>query len=153
MDQINLSRVLIGGIVAGLVINIFEGVTNGVILASHWASVMTSLNRSAVMSTNQIVAFNAWGFALGILTVWVYAAIRPRFGVGPKTAMCAGLIMWVTACAMGTAAPVFLHIFQVKLALAATGIQLVEMLVASVAGCYFYKEDAVEQPKVSAARA
>jgi len=153
VNQINLGRVLIGGIVAGLVINIFEGVTNGVILASRWASVMTSLNRPSVMTTNQIIAFNIWGFALGILTVWVYAAIRPRLGAGPKTAMCAGLIMWAAACAMGTAVPVFLHIFGVKLALAGTAIQLVEMLLASLAGGYLYKEDTVEALRSSAARA
>ena len=31
-----------------------------------------------------------WAF----VTVWLYAAIRPRFGPGPKTAICAGLIVW-----------------------------------------------------------
>jgi hypothetical protein len=153
MGRINLGRVVIGGIVAGVVINIVEGVLNGGIMANQWAATMTSLNRSPTMSVKQIVAFNVWGFALGILTVWVYAAIRPRFGAGPKTAMCAGLLMWATACAMGTAGPVFLHIFRVDLALTATGVQLVEMLLASVAGCYFYKEDGVEQRMSSAARA
>ena len=31
---------------------------------------------------------------MGILIVWAYAAIRPRFGPGPKTAIFAGLVPW-----------------------------------------------------------
>jgi hypothetical protein len=153
MGRINLGRVVLGGIVAGLVINIVEGIVNGAVMATQWAATMTSLNRSPVMSIKQIVAFNLWGFAVGILTVWVYAAIRPRFGAGPKTAMCAGLFVWATAFALGNAAPVFLHIFRVDYTLTVTGIEFLEMLAASVAGCYFYKEQQVDQPKVSAARA
>ncbi len=31
----------------------------------------------------------------GIWTMWLYAAIRPRYGAGPKTAAVAGFAMWV----------------------------------------------------------
>ena len=34
MGKINWARVLLGGLIAGLVINIFEYVTNGVVLAA-----------------------------------------------------------------------------------------------------------------------
>ena len=30
----------------------------------------------------------------GILTMWLYAAIRPRYGPGPKTAAVAGFALW-----------------------------------------------------------
>lgn len=32
---------------------------------------------------------------LGMLMTWWYAAIRPRFGAGPKTAAIAGLAVWL----------------------------------------------------------
>lgn len=35
MGKINIGRVLLGGLLAGLVVNIFEFVTNGVVLASQ----------------------------------------------------------------------------------------------------------------------
>jgi hypothetical protein len=35
-------------------------------------------------------SFNATGFLIGIFAIWLYAAIRPRHGPGPKTAVCAG---------------------------------------------------------------
>jgi len=153
MGQINYGRVILGGLVAGVVINIIEGVMNGVVLASRWADQMISLNRPAAGSIKQIVVLNLWGFAAGILAVWLYAAIRPRMGAGPRTAMCAGLFTWVTICGMGTAVPVILHIYRLDLGLIGVGFELVEMLAAALAGAYFYKEAGVEAVKSAAARA
>jgi hypothetical protein len=153
MNKINLGRVILAGIVAGIVIDVFEGVLNGVVLANQWAVVMTGLGKSGTMSIKQIAAFNVWGLAAGILMMWVYAAMRPRLGAGPKTAICAGLVIWATAYALGSAAPVFLHLIPVGLAATGLAVALVETMIAGVAGAYFYKEDATESPMTSAMRA
>ena len=90
MDKINWQRVILGGLLAGVIINVVEWVVNGLIFAGDWASVMKDLNRSGTFSPKQIVALNLWGFLTGIAMIWLYAAIRPRYGAGPKTAACAG---------------------------------------------------------------
>jgi hypothetical protein len=33
----------------------------------------------------QLAMFIAWGFLVGIVAIWLYAGIRPRYGAGPKT--------------------------------------------------------------------
>ena len=152
MGKINLGRVILGGIVAGIVIDIFEGVLNGVVLEKQWADAMTALGKSGTMSINQILAFNVWGLVTGILMVWLYAGMRPRLGAGPKTAVFAGLMIWATAYVLASAAPVFLHLFPVGLMAIGLTVGLVETMVAGVAGAYFYKEDVVEAIKSSAAR-
>ena len=151
--KINYSRVILGGLVAGVIINVVEGMMHAVVLASQWEEQMKSLGLSAGGSIKQIVVLNLWGFAAGILTVWLYAAIRPRMGAGPRTAMCAGLFTWATICGMGTAVPVILHIYRLDLGLIGVGYELVEMLVAAVAGAYFYKESGTQGGRSSAARA
>jgi hypothetical protein len=153
MGKINMSRVILGGLVAGIIINLFEGIMNGVVLEKQWAAVMSGLGKSGVMSVKQIAAFNAWGFAAGILLVWLYAAMRPRFGAGPKTAMLAGLFVWMVGCAMANAVPVFLHLYPVGLAVSAVAVALVEMLIAGVVGGYLYKEGAADTFRSSVARA
>ena len=45
---------------------------------------------AGAIATNVVVSF-----VIGILLVWLYAAIRPRFGPGPKTAILAALVVWV----------------------------------------------------------
>jgi hypothetical protein len=153
MGKINLGRVILGGLVAGVIINLIEGVMHALVFADRWMAQMTSLNRAQAGSMKQIIVLNLWGFAAGILTVWLYAAIRPRLGAGPRTAMCAGLFTWATICGMGTAVPVILHIYQLDLGLMGVGYELVEMLIASVAGAYFYKEAVADVARSAAARA
>ena len=47
---------------------------------------------------SDIGIFVAMTFVLGILLVWLYAAIRSRYGPGPKAAVVAGLFGWVLLC-------------------------------------------------------
>jgi hypothetical protein len=36
-----------------------------------------------------------WGFVVGIAAIWLYAAIRPRYGPGAATALRAGFAVWL----------------------------------------------------------
>src|SRR6059036_2704431 len=94
MTHTNRLRVVLGGLLAGVVINVVEFITNGVILKDTWAQSMQSLGKPAEISAGAIVMFNIWGFLLGIAAIWLYAAIRPRYGAGPSTAVRAGLAAW-----------------------------------------------------------
>ncbi|SPE41362.1 membrane hypothetical protein [Candidatus Sulfopaludibacter sp. SbA3] len=140
MGKINMGRVILGGIIAGVIINLVEGVMNGVILQPQWSQAAKAIGRSATMSPKQIVAFNVWGFAAGIIAIWLYAAMRPRFGAGPKTAIQAGAALWLLAYAMANGMMAFLHIFPLGLLLTVTAVGLVEVLIAATVGAYFYKE-------------
>jgi hypothetical protein len=153
MGKINLGRVALGGIVAGIVIDIFEGISNGLILDKQFADVMTGLGKSGAMTVKQLIAFNVWGLAAGILMVWLYAAMRPRLGAGPKTAICAGLAVWAAAFVLGSATTVFLHLMPVGLTLIGLAVALVETIVAGLAGASLYKEEQAAAVKSSAARA
>ena len=54
---------------------------------------MAALNKPPI-DPSMIVWFVVFGFGLGVMLVWVYAAIRPRFGAGVKTAICASTLVW-----------------------------------------------------------
>ena len=153
MGKINMTRVLLGGIVAGVIIDVGEGIVNGFVLKQQWADTFVALGRSDTLSVKQIVAFNVWGLAAGILTVWLYAAIRPRFGAGPRTAVCGALVVWALAFGLATAVPVFFHLYPVGLGVTAVALEGVEMILAGLAGAAIYKESAAERPRSAAARA
>ena len=146
MGKINLGRVILGGIVAGIVIDLFEGVLNGAILSKQWEEVMAGLGKTGVMSVKQIIAFNLWGLAAGLLMVWLYAAIRPRYGAGPRTAACAGIAVWALAYLLGSAVPVIMHLFPVGLTLVGIGVGLIETIVAGVAGGRFTRKTKAWRP-------
>lgn len=155
MGKVNWQRVILGGLLAGVIINVVEWVTNGMFFAADWAAVMARLNSSATFSLKQILAMNAWGFLTGIAMIWLYAAIRPRFGVGPKTAVLAGVAMWFMNYALGGSFPVIAHWVPLRLAAIGEAIGLVEVLLAALAGAWLYKEanEAQAQPTSHAAAA
>ena len=154
MSKINLPRVILGGVVAGIVIDVCEGMLNGVILKQQWADVFTALGKTSdTMSVKQIIAFNLWGIVAGIITVWLYAGLRPRYGAGPRTAILAGLTVWALAFGLATAVPVFFHLYPVGLGLTSVGLEAVEMILAGLAGAALYKESAADSAQSMAARA
>ena len=148
MAHTNRGRVILGGLLAGVVINIFEFITNGVVLNSAWAQLMQSLGKPPV-AVSSIVVFNVWGFLLGIASVWLYAAIRPRYGVGPATAIRAGVAAWVMSAFLATVVNYAMGVVPVRLLVITTLVELVEVPLATVVGAWIYKE---EQAETSAAR-
>src|ERR1700689_274516 len=94
MGKINVTRLIVGGIVAGIAIDLLDYLVDGVWLAPWWANGMALLGRPA-FSQVQIIWFNVIGILTGLVAIWIYAAIRPRFGPGVKTAIYAGLAVWI----------------------------------------------------------
>lgn len=139
MGRINLGRVIVGGLVAGIVINIIEFILNGWVLADQWTGLMHSLGKPD-LDMNAIIIFNVMGFVLGIAAVWTYAAIRPRFGQGPKTAIIAALLTWVTGYVLSNAMPTNMGVFPLPMMMILVGAGLAEIVLATLAGAYFYKE-------------
>jgi hypothetical protein len=150
MERINMSRVILGGIVAGIVADVLGYIVDGVILAPQWADAMKALGRTD-FSSSQIIGFNILGLAYGIFAMWLYAAIRPRYGAGPRAAVCAGLAVWVAgvllpnAGFMGAAG-----LFPTNLTVMTTLAGIIEWVAAALAGAALYKEGARSAQSMSA---
>jgi hypothetical protein len=141
MGKINLGRVIVGGIVAGVIVDVFEYLLNAKILADQWHALMVA-QKLPMWGMNEIIAFDVMGLAIGLIAVWTYAAIRPRFGAGPKTAVYAALLTWVTGYVLMDLSPLITGMFPQTLFLTLIGVGLVEIVVATVAGAFIYKEAA-----------
>ena len=152
MGKINVGRVILGGIIAGIVGNILGYLVDGLVLAPQWSAAMKILGRPE-FTVNQIVAFNVIGLVYGILLVGLYAVIRPHFGAGPKTAVYAGLGAWAigtllpNASLMGVAG-----LFPPSLTAMTTAAAIVESVAAALAGAALYRE-AASSARSMAARA
>jgi hypothetical protein len=139
MGKINMGRVVFGGLVAGVVINIGELILNIPILGQLWNEALRALNRPS-MESGLPIFFIILSFALGILLVWFYAAIRPRFGAGPLTALSAGLIVWALASLYPTAAALPMNLFPHRLLFSSVVWELFELPLAALVGGWIYRE-------------
>jgi hypothetical protein len=139
MSRINLTRVLIGGLLAGIIINVSEFILNGVLLEEEMNAAMAALNRPPV-DPSMIIWFVLFSFGLGFMLVWTYAAIRPRFGAGIKTAICASTIVWGLAYLYPNLFLIVINLFPRDMMVMATVWGLIEIIVAGIAGAWAYKE-------------
>lgn len=140
MRKINLVRLLIGGIVAGIVGDILGYLVDGLLLAPQWSDGMITLGKNE-FSTGQIVEFNLIGIVFGIVSILIYVAFRPLFGAGWKTAVYAGVTAWVIGVVLPNASfMIAMGLFSKHLTLYTTAGGLVEFVAATVAGAALYKD-------------
>lgn len=139
MGKINYGRVVLGGLVAGVIINIGEFILNEMLLKADWEASMKAINRPA-MSGSAMVIMVVLCLLLGVMTTWVYAAIRPRFAPGPTTAICAGLVVWTLAYAFPSISGMATELFPSRLFVISIIWGIFEAPIAAVAGAWLYKE-------------
>jgi hypothetical protein len=141
MTGINLARVLIGGVVAGLVINIGEYVLNMFVVQAEMDAAIARMNLPPI-GGQQIGTFVTLVFALGIATIWLYAAIRPRFGPGAGTAACAGATVWFFAYVYPSVGMAAMGMFPMGTIALSLAWGLVEILAGAMLGAWLYQENA-----------
>ncbi len=141
MAKINWSRLLLGGLVAGLVINVLST------LLGFWEGPMwnSAAERIGVVprepSIGVLVFWISYGFVMGIGSIWLYVAIRPRFGAGVRTALYAGLAVWFFIYLLPFTWLSQSGILPARLAVSVILTHVVMMCLATLAGAWAYKEE------------
>jgi hypothetical protein len=140
MGKINMGRVILGGLVAGLIINASEYVLNMVVFGADMQAALTRANLS--MPTNAgFVCMAAITVVVGIATIWLYAAARPRLGPGAKSATMIAVIVWAIGYFYFAAWTTMVGLFPSRMNMIGLLWGLAEMIIATNAGAYLYKEE------------
>ena len=142
LSDINRTRVILGGLLAGFVMNAGEAALHAGVLGQEAEAQFKNFGVSHTPAAWQLPALIAMTFVLGIASVWLYAAIRPRFGPGAGTALMAGFAVWVIAhlwsgVYLGAG---FAGLISAKLAWLPVAWGLVEAPLGTVAGAWVYRE-------------
>jgi hypothetical protein len=140
MGKMNFRRWLLAGLVAGVIADILGYLINGVWLAPSWRAGMQSLGLTG-FAPSVWAWYNVLGVVNGLMAMWIYAAIRPRFGPSVNTAFKAAVVAWV----IGSLIPnltfmVFGGLFSHQLAAYTTLGSFIEIVVGVIAGAALYKE-------------
>lgn len=144
MASINNTRVILGGLAAGLVMNVIDFISNMFIMGARTQAEWTAVNPLIWANANdpkKLPAFLLIDFALGILLVWLYAALRPQFGPGPATAVRAAIFAWLVG---GSVWYLFtlLGLFSYTSFVMGNSIALVNTIASAMVGAKLYKEAA-----------
>lgn len=136
MSKVNWSRVLSCGLLAGGAWIILGSIVTA-LLGRDFAAVPN--NRLANPTPGFIMVNVAIDFLEGISIVWVYAVLRPVYGVGVRTAIIAAFAWWfivslgdVTWCTFG--------LFPARTVIPLMVGTLPALVLATLAGAKFYKQ-------------
>jgi hypothetical protein len=135
---INLKRVLLGGLVAGIVINI-SAIAMVPVVGKEMDMVLARFNLPP-LSNSSLAFFGVVSLIVGMILVWLYAAVLPRMKQGTNTAIMVALVVWVLGYFLANVSMVVYGFMPVKLTVIGTGWGLVELVLASLIGTRFYKE-------------
>jgi hypothetical protein len=143
MASINTGKVVVGGLAAGFVMNVIDFVSNMFIVGTRMQTELEAVNPMLWTNMNdpgKIPVFVVIDFVLGIALVWLYAAMRPRFGAGAGTAMKAGFYVWFVASLMWYFF-VLMGITSYTTFAIGGAVALVNMLASAYVGGMLYKEE------------
>ncbi len=139
MAGINLRRLVAGGSAAGLFVWMLEGAASLLYLDGMTAA-LKAHDLAVSMSPTKIFLTIALSLLTGMTLVFLYAAMRPRFGRGPRTAVIAGVVMWVGAYLFSLAGYAMIGLYPASMLVTWGFIGLAEMIIAALIGAWVYRE-------------
>ncbi len=139
--KINWARVIVGGLVAAIIAFFSDGLLHERLLSTDWKAVYANLG-VAEPEHNSIglTYFAVFELGRGLLSMFLYALMRPHFGPGPKTAGLAGVLAWLAFSIAGPAQFIPLGFFSNALWVKAGAFQLITSIVAAIAGAALYRD-------------
>ncbi len=147
MGRINVGRVILGGLLAGLIIDVGETVAS-MVFQGQAEEAMAHLGLTPPGGA-AIAVFIVVGFIMGIALVWMYAAVRPRLGAGPKTAVIVGIVFWLIGYFLPLVGDHLMGIVPTGMMITGSLWGLVEIGIAALAGGWVYREVAAgDRPEV-----
>jgi len=135
----NVGRVIAGGIAAGIVINVVEGVMNMVVLGDAMRDMYAAMGVPEP-GGSAIAVYMVLALLLGFVLAWVYAAVRPRLGAGPRTAVRTGLVVWAAAGVVPIVGWYVMGMLSTGLLFVFLGYTLVEYVAGALVAGMIYRE-------------
>jgi len=139
MGGIDTKRWLLGGLAAGVLIWLVEGLASLI----YMADMKTALEAHGLameMSVGAVVTSVVMSLLAGLTIVFIYAMARARLGPGPRTAVVAGVAFFLGSTLISIVGWGMLGLYPAGMLVAWAVVGLVEAVLAALLGGYVYRE-------------
>src|SRR6185503_15185734 len=111
MSQLNWSRIIIGGLIAAIILFLSDGFFHEGVVGADWKAGYAALGANEPQhSASGMAYFAIFELGRGMISILIYALMRPFFKPGPKTAVLAGIVTWLAFLVTGLS-----QVIQLKL--------------------------------------
>ena len=139
MKGINVTRWLIGGVVAGILIWLFEGAAS-MLYYEQMQAALEARGLAMEMSAKVFIISILVSLLAGLTLVFFYAAAQPSFGPGPKTALIVAVALFIGSYLITLLGYELLGLGPTRLLVIWGVIGLTEMILATLVGAWLYNE-------------
>lgn len=148
MTRINNGRVILGGVVAGIICFFGDAIVHGILLNSQWAAIVATMRVSGAANFAQrdFGYFAIYDLLKGVLAVWIFAAALPRFGSRVFTALMASITVWLLVIPVPTMGLIPMAFFPGKFVLLWSIYGLLPIVIGTLAGAMCYRDSAAFPP-------
>jgi hypothetical protein len=140
MRGINIRRLLLSGVAAGFVIWLIEGAGAVMLYMELMEARLAELGLSMEMSGSVMAITMGVSLITGFSIMFFYAAVRPRFGPGPGTAILVAVMLWLGGYFLSLVGYYLAGIYPNHLLVQWGAVGLVEMMLAALLGGWIYRE-------------
>jgi len=140
MGKINYARVIAGAIVASVFYFVADGIIHGVFLGQDHMAAITGAGKPIEHHPTSYLYFAIFDLGKGFIAMLIYAAARPRFGAGVRTAVWAGLMAWLAIEALPAVAAMPFPFYETSFYWKVIGLELVPMVIGAILGAWIYRE-------------
>lgn len=139
MSGINAKRWLAGGVAAAALIWVLEGVSNMIVL-SGTQDALRAHGMTLQFTASMWILTVVISLLVGLTLVFFYAAARPRFGPGPRTAIIVAVGFWAAGPLVSMLGYQMIGLYPSPLLVHAGLVGLVEWIFAALLGAWIYRE-------------
>lgn len=139
MGGINTGRWLAGGVVAGIIVWLFEGAASMFYMGDMEAA-LGAMGLSMDMTPTNWALTAVVSLITGLALVFFYAAARPRFGPGPQTAAIVAVGLWASGLLVSVLGYQMIGMYPGRMLVTWAVIGLVEFTIAGMVGGWIYRE-------------
>ncbi len=148
--KFNAIRFMIGGLVAAVIFFLSDGLMHEQVLSADWRSVYANLQATEpAPHGSSLLYFFIFEIGRGMLAMLLYVLLRGYTGAGPKTAVLAGLAVWVKFSLTGPAQFIPLGFYSIALWIKVAAFQLITSVVGTLAGAAIYKDPGTPTPSAA----
>ena len=144
MTKINFARLFVGGLIASVLLFVSDGFLHEQVFKQYWEYVYQALGAKPPESPHAMamVYFFIFELGRGFGAVFLYALMRPLFGVGPKTAVLSAIAAWLAFSVTAPAEFLPLWFYGRRLWVMVAAAQLVTSIVANLIAAWIYRDPA-----------
>jgi hypothetical protein len=144
-EKVKIRRLILSGLLAGLILNLGDMYLNGLILADQWSKTMQLLNLEPISATAMFIFF-LFDFLIGIGLIWLYLIFSLKYGRGYRSVFYAAFIVWTLVWFWAYGANMILKIYPPDIVLPSLIWGFFEVGLAAITGSFLY--DSIYMKKI-----